>query len=348
MSVDQTCEKIIKQICESKLHYHMNQTPYSIYFSIRKKFIKGFEPKSAGNNKIVHMEPELELLNLKNEYAKLYTFYESAVANENLLKCEISRLAQEVEVKSKDDSKHKFDAENKLLRNELSESKAKYEKKCVEIKAFKDDNESIRKEMNSLSVALKRSKKEHRELSQSHEKEIKLLEKRIVELVDYKNKKMADERGLKLQQRKEIKKARQLLSKNDQNKVPEDDTFNESDSNKNIVNVPVSNCFDALITSHSEENSHLSSSDTPLSFNHPAMNVPETTDPARTTSFTATTTFSSSSATTCSTIAPSPCSSMVTDTTGDTYSEKEATAEILAELKKFSNSIDKCIEEIRK
>ena len=93
MSIEQNCERIIKQVCSSNLDYQMNQTPYSIYFSIRKKFIRGFEPFSAENSDCSKTtQNELQLIDVKKEYEKLYNFYQTSLANEILLKSEISRL----------------------------------------------------------------------------------------------------------------------------------------------------------------------------------------------------------------------------------------------------------------
>ena len=130
-----------------------------------------------------------------------------------------------------------------------------------------------------------------------------------------------------------MKKAKKVISKEEHVDAVINVKNNDPNMNDLEVNVPVSNPFDVLqIDPDLHSVTGTSTADKNNSTNNQVLN---------------TTTFSSSSATASST-APSSCSSMVTDTTGDAYSEKEATAEILAELKKFSNSIDKCIEEIRK
>ena len=38
--VTQICEELIRNVTNSDLEYKMNQTPYSLFFSIRKKFNK--------------------------------------------------------------------------------------------------------------------------------------------------------------------------------------------------------------------------------------------------------------------------------------------------------------------
>ena len=39
-AVNEACSKIIDNVNSSNLDYEMNQTPYSLHFSIRKKFTK--------------------------------------------------------------------------------------------------------------------------------------------------------------------------------------------------------------------------------------------------------------------------------------------------------------------
>ena len=66
------------------LDYHMNQTPYSIYISIRKKFVRGHSPNAAENVKL---------------YTNEAIGTESKV-KETLLKSEITRLKHELEKKA--------------------------------------------------------------------------------------------------------------------------------------------------------------------------------------------------------------------------------------------------------
>ena len=79
-TVNQICSSIIDVVNNSSLDFQINQTPYSIHFSIRKKFIKNFNPvtseSSATKN---HLEDplQLELLHVRNEYVKLYNLYET-------------------------------------------------------------------------------------------------------------------------------------------------------------------------------------------------------------------------------------------------------------------------------
>ena len=68
MSVDQTCESIIRHVNLSRLDYHMNQTPYSMHFSIRKKFVKGNNPSLQFFPDILK---DIEIFQVQQEYQKL-------------------------------------------------------------------------------------------------------------------------------------------------------------------------------------------------------------------------------------------------------------------------------------
>ena len=202
----------------------MNQTPYSIYFSIRKKFLKSYDP-SAPDPSTQQSDPSLS--NLKSEYQHLYGCYQTALANENILISEVARLKNELENKSElEEAKQKNEVKNKALVKELCDIKAKYDKKCAEAKTLKDVVDDVKKENNSASVALKRSKKEQNETVKRFEKKIHDYENKITDLMEFKNKIINEKRDLKLQQRKEIKKAKQLVKKE-----------LESDKNKNIEKV---------------------------------------------------------------------------------------------------------------
>ena len=105
MAVNEICEKIIKHVCLSNLDFQINQTPYSLYFSIRKKFIKGYKPTAAENvefkdlaktEEIKREALENENSYVKQEYQKLYNLYANKVSTEKHLEEEIKRLEHEV------------------------------------------------------------------------------------------------------------------------------------------------------------------------------------------------------------------------------------------------------------
>ena len=93
--VKQMCREIVEQVDNSGLDYSLTQTPYSIHFSIRKKFSKicpnrslkrrppGFD-HSPQNDQF-----RQELLNMRFEYEKLFNFYQRETEETSRLKAEL-------------------------------------------------------------------------------------------------------------------------------------------------------------------------------------------------------------------------------------------------------------------
>ena len=103
---------------------------------------------------------------------------------------------------------------SKKLRTEIAQNGIKYENACREIKNLKVDIESLKRDKNALSVAVKTTKKELKDQTKRSDLKIVEYEKKIVELMEYKKEKLAEERSLKLKQRKELKKAKKDNAKN--------------------------------------------------------------------------------------------------------------------------------------
>ena len=100
-AVHEVCSKIIDNVNSSNLDYKMKQTPYSLHFSIRKKFTKVslctttdfgslLNPQLSGNHIDLFCQ---ELLNTRNEYLNLYNYYieekdaKTKLEAENLVGC---------------------------------------------------------------------------------------------------------------------------------------------------------------------------------------------------------------------------------------------------------------------
>ena len=172
MSIDETCEHIVRQVCFSNLDFHMNQTPYSIYFSIRKKFIKGFSPQDNRTD-FAHQKSETEPFRTNG-----------SVTNENILEKEIKRLKLELKKKAtvEDDLnklklfQKEIETENQMLRKELLDQKNKYEHKCTEVKTLKGEIQTLKKD----------SKKELSEKAKKNVKKVK--ETKNVKISEKKNK----------------------------------------------------------------------------------------------------------------------------------------------------------------
>ena len=81
------------------------------------------------------------------------------VADIAQLQADLKRLVEEKILREEIASQqNNFNVENKRLHEN-------YENKCLKIQYLKIDNENIKKEKNELSVAVKRSRQEHKEYS---------------------------------------------------------------------------------------------------------------------------------------------------------------------------------------
>lgn len=213
--VTKLVSEIIETVNNSKLDYKMNQTPYSLHFSIRKKFTKNSIHSSENDDCTLKRNDEVlsqnnylrqELLKTMSEYQKLFEFYQFEMDAKIRLESELSRACQNVE------NLVDIEKEAKKLKTENTKLQINFENKCLELKQSKAEIGELKKDKNELSVALKGSKKEVKENLKSFEKKEDVLEKKIKDLIEYKNRKVVEERVEKLKKRKELKKANKKLN----------------------------------------------------------------------------------------------------------------------------------------
>ena len=119
VTVNEVCENLIKNVCSSNLTYQINQTPYSLYISIRKKFVKEFDPNSSSVSTVDNSKRIEMLVNenyyVKTEFEKLLALYLDTKA---ALDAETQRVKAEEVEPNKDDIKDKLEAEVKVMRSE--------------------------------------------------------------------------------------------------------------------------------------------------------------------------------------------------------------------------------------
>ena len=211
--MNKVCAEIIDKVNSSQLDYTMNQTPYSLHFSIRKKFSK--------NSIQVQVSPEdsnysfpcsddhkfelfrQELLYTRNEYINLFNFYQDEKNVREKLETDHQKLLEKLDnIEIKESHIKALKQDNKTLQE-------KSEKSIAEIKYLKNEIGDLNKDKNALSVALKTCKKELKEHHKEFDKKELECEKKIAELSDFKRTKLAEEREAKIQKKKEIKKAKQ-------------------------------------------------------------------------------------------------------------------------------------------
>merc|ERR1719186_2127294 len=115
---------------------------------------------------------KLELLYLRNEYEKLFNFYQKETEFKECLETELKTVNE-----AKEEHIKETDAVLKKLHLEKKSFQEKFENKCIEVKDLKGEIETMKRENNSINVALKGSKKEIKEQNKRFEKKIGTLEK---------------------------------------------------------------------------------------------------------------------------------------------------------------------------
>ena len=106
-SVNQICEDLIRNVTNCELDYKMHQTHLSLFFSIRKKFSKhytgggasSFQSHQAHHVGLTENFRE-ELFRVRNEYEKLFTFYQAGVETNEQLKDQIHAMNEELSSKN--------------------------------------------------------------------------------------------------------------------------------------------------------------------------------------------------------------------------------------------------------
>ena len=186
-------------------------TPYFIHFSIRRKFSKISRNSLLQTKNSQDDSLHRELLQMQSEYEKLYNFCQFETKQKAALEAE---LQKEVKVKNElqDELSKVYIQLNLTVRDENQAHKLVKDDlniKSVEIKQLKNQVEELKKDKNSLSVALKGKKQEIKEIYKANAKQKEALEKKVIDLNEYKTRKMTEEREERIKKKKELKKEKQ-------------------------------------------------------------------------------------------------------------------------------------------
>ena len=200
MSANKVLNEIVHSIRDSKLNFTMNLTPFSAYITIRSSFVKNYIPTfvqqtqhNCDQVKAKEMENEIKILSLKvksleEENVALKTGFENF---------EIAKKTSETEASA-------VKEEKRLLQ-------IKHEKICAEFKLVKNEKEDLTRKSNALSVTDKTNKKEIFELKKHLDKKSNEFEIQLRDLKAFQEQKMAEERAIKQQEKKNKKKAKREL-----------------------------------------------------------------------------------------------------------------------------------------
>ena len=120
---------------------------------------------------------------------------------------------------------------SKKLKAENCELQTNFKNKCLEINHLKSEIDTLKKDKNVLSVALKGSKKEIIEKATAFKKEREILEKKNEDLNEYRRTKLNEEREDKNRKKKELKKEKKKNIKTPVNVTSKDDENYETKEN---------------------------------------------------------------------------------------------------------------------
>ena len=178
-----TCAQIINTLRISGLTYTLNETPYSVYLNLRKKFIKEYIPQSQPLTQASHNTQESKVDKSKeheDQIAQLQEALKSEIDQHSATKQQLSETEEEAEklnyinnmnIKESDELHAHHIATIHQLRNELAEAvdgharsehalkqlEEEVEKLNVELKKMVDHEKSVMEEKESLKSELEDS-----------------------------------------------------------------------------------------------------------------------------------------------------------------------------------------------
>ena len=242
MDATESFQNLLQRIKSSSLNYRIEESPFSATISLKNSYIKD----RYGNQLIQSPTSNLECLALiqKNLHLEeviktLKSDYETTLNDcektykekgqlENKIEVLSSKLA-EVKVEKVDSPevsylKSKLEeiaAQNVNYRNEIKSINVKHEKVIGELKYLKNENETLQKEKNSMSVSLKSAKKDLKDNYKMNEQIVKKLEDENRKLEVFKAKQIAEAREIKKKEKKLMKAQKKQIKKKAEAKISE-------------------------------------------------------------------------------------------------------------------------------
>ena len=132
-----TCSKVLNTIKTSQLDFYLQETPYSAFITIRKKYVKSFK------SDIVNVETENGIEELKRENENLRNYVKEKTAELETYQNTVLVLEEKLEKAEKDMLKH---FENSKIQ------KSKHSDEVNLLKSIKQkDNETISVLTSNLS-----------------------------------------------------------------------------------------------------------------------------------------------------------------------------------------------------
>ena len=148
--VNFVCNQVIRVIKESNLNYLVNETPYSAFFTIRKKFLKNIEVHEASENIPIGDDMVLsdvvlrqENINLKLKFTELER--DRCQLNINIEELELKNEALSVKVNDLESENSSLSIRLEIAKGQISNQNDKLDD-LKDIAAEKDANSVLIKE----------------------------------------------------------------------------------------------------------------------------------------------------------------------------------------------------------
>jgi hypothetical protein len=238
----ESCDLVLRHVRTSCLNFAIQETPYSVYLTIRKSFSQSPRRHATSDNISSLTAPPQPLGPFKYESAletlqEEFKVLKSQKDDLEKVKDDISmKFEEEVilsehlksELATKNEKLQFVHAKFEELENKAAKTKDEYKrlgekhlKTYEEVKSLKLENEELKKENKKTNIGLTTMKKQTKETNYNHEQVIKKLEDSIKELTAFKITKVDEEKALKKKQKKVERKQRSINKLNHKPTPPE-------------------------------------------------------------------------------------------------------------------------------
>ena len=200
------CDQVLWLIKNSGLNFQVKETPFSLDINLKKRFANLWNQNyvnPVSNQSPPHVFPQ------QNHHEPQHDIQQ----NNSEMLCQINSLKANLD----EASHHKNEAAKELFELDKTHRKLvkdnkdllkKHEQVCSELKVAKKEKENSEKEKNSLSVALKTSKKTFDESLGNFEKERNIYKVEIEKLNHFKLEKDAERKAVKKAEKKKRQKSK--------------------------------------------------------------------------------------------------------------------------------------------
>ena len=185
----ESCQDILQLLRSSNLVFFIQESSYSAYITIRKKF-----RKDATRAAILNVNSSIaDLEAIKKDMENMTAKHEESVIEAEELNSEVLKFKNLVDI-----------VHQKLAKSEenLKRSQIVNEKLLADVRNLKYENDTIEKKKSDMNIDLKNTRKQLKDTSHLFEKKSEQMEAKIKDLTDFKEAKVSEEKELKGKQKK--------------------------------------------------------------------------------------------------------------------------------------------------